>query len=207
MFFVGGLVRRGRKIILIVIIAVILITLGYLAYMQPKSSNYSFEDGLFLMDNAWLDNGIDFYSALDNKILVSLPDSAFDNIESKISALNSGFKNKALKDLAAIYLSFVEQYRLARDIAITASDFDSLPDSDKCNSLFKADLVYEISQKLVAKIKENNSLILEFAKAHKEEYEKTKLSTKLFSEEALKGLTSDLYAIQKAIAAAKAACE
>lgn len=204
------MVEKNRKLTTAIIVIVLLALIGYVIYNQyfgQQPNVTDFGEGLNLLDNAFVENSIDLYSSPAKEAIVAIPDSSFAKTTAKINSLKPSFKTNALKDLSSIYLKFVEEYVLRKTLMAGADAFDALSPEEKCSSLDKADAVYKTQQELVNIYKSNTALITEFAGKYPAEYESTKLSEKLFSEDQLKDFTSQLYAMQKAVAEEKQKCE
>jgi len=182
--------QKSRKLTTVLIIIIILAILGYYVYTTylnaPLPSISAFEEGLNMLDNALIENSIDIYSSPDKAAILAIPDSGFENAVEKINIKKQMFNTAALKGLASIYISFIEEYQLRKKLMQDADAFDALPQEEKCSFLDKADLVYKIQQELVNKYKSNNAQIIDFSEKYPAEFEKTKLSQKIFSEEKLK---------------------
>ncbi|MEK6972938.1 MAG: hypothetical protein AABW72_02770 [archaeon] len=204
------MVEKNRKLTTAIIVIVLLAVIGYVIYNQyvgQQPSVADFDEGLNLLDNAFVENSIGLYSSPAKEVIVSIPDSSFAKTTAKINSLKPSFKANALKDLATIYLNFVEEYILRKTLMVDADAFDALSQEEKCTSLDKADAVYKTQQELVNIYKSNTALITEFAGKYPTEYENTKLSEKLFSEDQLKDFTSQLYTMQTAVTEEKQKCE
>jgi len=203
--------QKSRKLTTAIIIIAILAILGYYVYTTylnaPLPSITNFEEGLNLLDNALVENSLDMYVSPEKEMILAISDTAFDSAVKKINSLKQSFKTNALKDFANIYLAIIEEYQLRKELMQGADSFDALSQKEKCSSLNKADDVYKTQQELVTKYKANAALITDFSEKYPEEFEKTKLSQKTFSEEELKLFTQELYSMQKAVAEEKQKCE
>jgi len=203
--------QKSRKLTTAIIVIVLLAAIGYFIYLQyfnqPIAVTKDFDEGLNRLDNALIENSLDLYSNPDKAAILSIPDNSFSAMGKQVNYIKQTVGTNVLKDLADIYLAFVEEYKLRKKLMQDADSFDALSSEEKCASLSKADDVYATQQLLVNKYKSNSSLISDFAAKYPDEYSKTKLIQKLFTEEQLKGFTSELYNMQKAVAEEKQNCQ